>query len=94
MADNENYSIEELTQYLAETQQGLLDASKIIARVINVLCTQGVIDDADKAYILGKMTEEDYIKHYKDSHDLTNMMRQMFNFPMSTEKPDNTEEGR
>ena len=71
-----------------------MDASKIIARVINVLCTQGVIDDADKAYILGKMTEEDYIKHYKDSHDLTNMMRQMFNFPMSTEKPDNTEEGR
>lgn len=94
MADNKIYSIEELTQYLAETQQGLLDASKIIARIINVLCTQGVIDDTDKAYILGKMTEEDYIKHYKESHDLTNMMRQLFNFPMSTEKPDNTEEGR
>lgn len=92
MADNKNYSIEELTQYLAETQQGLLDASKIIARVINVLRTDGVIDDTDKEYILGKMTEEDYIKHYKESHDLANMMRQMFNFPMSTEKPDNTEE--
>lgn len=92
MTDTKDYTTEELTQYLAETQEGLLMTSKLISRFMSVLLTQGVIDETDRKYIVGKMTEEEYIKHYKESHDLTNLMRQMFNFPMRTEKSDVTEE--
>ena len=94
MADNENYSVEELTEYLLATQQGVLRNTELISKFIGVLLTQGIIGETDRDYIVGKITEEEYIKHYKESHDLANMMRQMFNFPMQTEKSDNTEEGR
>lgn len=94
---NENqsqYTNEELVKYLKDTQDAVLETSKILSRFISLLKANNVIDETDRQYILGNMSEEDYIKHFKESHDLTNMFMKMFEMATPEKKSEDTNEDK
>ena len=95
MADENQsqYTNEELAKYLKESQDALLEIGSVIGRFIGVLIANGVIDETDRKYIVGQMSEEDYTKHYKESHDLANLFKQMFDMATPKKKSEDTNEG-
>lgn len=92
--ENYNYTNEELAKYLEETQDAVLEVGKILSRFISLLKANNVIDETDRQYILGNMSEEEYIKHFKESHALTNMLMKMFEMATPEKKSDNTNEDK
>ena len=97
MTSNENpknYSNEELAKYLEETQDAILETGKVISRFISLLKANNVIDETDRQYILGNMSEEEYIKHFKESHDLTNMLKKIFEMAAPEKKSEGTNDDK
>ena len=97
MAPNENpenYTNEELAKYLKDTQDAVLKISQMLSRFISLLKANNVIDETDRQYILGNMSEEDYIKHFKESHYLTNMFMKLFEMATPEKKSDDTNEDK
>ncbi len=92
--DHENYTNEELAKYLKDTQDAVVETSKILSRFISLLKANNVIDETDRQYILGNMSEEDYIKHFKESHDLTSMFMKLFEMSTPEKKSEDTNEDK
>lgn len=94
---NENqsqYTNEELAKYLKETQEAVLTTGSVIGRFLAVLIAYGIIDKTDRQYIIGKMSEEDYIQHNKESNDIVNMFKQMFDMATPKKKSEDTNEDK
>lgn len=90
----ENYTNEELAKYLEETQDAVLETGKVLSRFISILKANSVIDETDRQYILGNMSEEEYIKHFKESHDLKNMFMKLFEMATPEKKSEGTNEDK
>lgn len=72
--------LEETKQALAETQKALLTLAGMVGRTRAVLRkVHNVIDDLDISYIKGELTEEEYIKKYKEQNSLSNVFMSLFN---------------
>lgn len=72
--------LEETKKELAETQKALLTLAGMVGRTRAVLRkVHNVIDDLDISYIKGELTEEEYIKKYKEQNSLSNVFMSLFN---------------
>lgn len=72
--------LEETKKELAETQKALLTLAGMVGRTRAVLRKiHNVIDDLDISYIKGELTEEEYIKKYKEQNSLSNAFMSLFN---------------
>ena len=72
--------LEETKKELAETQKALLTLAGMVGRTRAVLRKiHNVIDDLDISYIKGELTEEEYIKKYKEQNSLSNVFMSLFN---------------
>lgn len=71
--------LEETKQELAETQEALLTLGELLGKLRAILEFHGAIDDLDISYIKGELTEEEYIKKYKEQNSLSNAFMSLFN---------------
>lgn len=80
--------LEETKQKLAETQKALLTLAGMVGRTRAVLRkVHNVIDDLDILYIKGELTEEEYIKKYKEQNSLSNAFMSLFgSIPTTNDK--------
>lgn len=79
--------LEETKKELAETQKALLTLAGMVGRTRAVLRKiHNVIDDLDISYIKGELTEEEYIKKYKEQNSLANAFNMLFNMPTTDDK--------
>ena len=76
---------EELVKALEVTQEGVTTLADVLGRMIAVLRVHGVLTDLDSSYIKMKITEDDYIKQYKDQNKLSNLYGQIFNQMFQTD---------
>lgn len=74
---------EELEKELAKTQKSLMAVQASLSRVIQILFVYRVhmginFEEFDKEYIEGKITQEDYLKLWKEQHNIENVFQKMF----------------
>ena len=78
-----NMTNEELEKELAKTQKCLMDVQASLSRVIQILFVYRVhmginFEEFDKDYIEGKITQEEYLKQWKEQHNIENVFQKMF----------------
>ncbi len=77
--------LEETKKGLAETQKVILELTGMVARTWVVLRkVPNVIDDLDISYIKGELTEEEYIKKYKEQNTSSNAFMSLFSSIQTT----------
>ena len=74
---------QELEKELAKTQKCLMDVQASLSRVIQILFVYRVhmginFEEFDKDYIEGKITQEEYLKQWKEQNNLENAFQKMF----------------
>ena len=74
---------EELEKELAKTQKRLMAVQASLSRVIQILFVYRVhmginFEEFDKDYIEGKITQEEYLKQWKEQNNLENAFQKMF----------------
>ena len=74
---------EELEKELAKTQKSLMAVQASLSRVIQILFVYRVhmginFEEFDKDYIEGKITQEEYLKQWKEQNNLENAFQKMF----------------
>lgn len=80
--------LEETKKELAETQEVILTLTGMLGRTWSVLRKfPNGIDDLDISYIKGELTEEEYIKKYKEQNSLSNAFMSLFgSIPTTNDK--------
>ena len=78
-----NMTNEELEKELAKTQKSLMAVQASLSRVIQILFVYRVhmginFEEFDKDYIEGKITQEEYLKQWKEQHNIENVFQKMF----------------
>ena len=78
-----NMTNQELEKELAKTQKCLMDVQASLSRVIQILFVYRVhmginFEEFDKDYIEGKITQEEYLKQWKEQHNIENVFQKMF----------------
>ena len=63
---------------LADTQKGVLQIAEHFGRLMAILKNSMIVDDLDKSFIEGKITEKEYIKKYKKQHEISNLFSTIF----------------
>lgn len=66
-------TLEEMEKELEETKKELAETQKALLTLAG-----NVIDDLDISYIKGELTEEEYIKKYKEQNSLSNAFMSLF----------------
>lgn len=74
---------EELEKELAKTQKSLMAVQASLSRVIQILFVYRVhmginFEEFEKDYIEGKITQEEYLKQWKEQNNLENAFQKMF----------------
>lgn len=71
---------EELEKELKATQEAILKLGDFCGRMRGLLVAHGTLTELDNKYILGELSEEEYVKQYKEQNSLAYAFNKLF-FP-------------
>ena len=71
---------EELEEALKVTQEAILTLGDYCGRMRGVLVAHGTLTELDNKYIIGELSEEEYVKQYKEQNSLAYAFNKLF-FP-------------
>lgn len=79
-------NLKETQQYLLSTQKHLFEVKTMLIHLLSILKTHAVIDDLDVSYIQSKLTEEEYVKKYKEQNNIASLFASFFTNKMPFEE--------
>jgi hypothetical protein len=69
---------EELEEALKVTQEAILKLGDFCGRMRGLLVAHGTLTELDNKYILGEISEEEYVKRYKEQNSLAYAFNKLF----------------